>query len=154
MAVHRLSEKDDLRKTMQLLRIDQACHVIMGSRRRRKTALLVFIATLALTLVVFNRAASLPGPAPFYCSTWDSATPAFSELRDNIRRHYNQWVQYDSDEFVIPLEDAQKLARRDSTLSSLLHQIPTFGSDKPKGMASSSWKKPKGFKIVAMIFCM
>jgi len=86
-----------------------------------------------------------------YCSTWDSATEIFPEFRETFLEEYDAWCLYNKSRVVQHADLSKSTHTPDAPLTRGLFDGKL--SNTPKNMAGQEFKKPKGFKIVAMIFC-
>ncbi|GAB7345336.1 hypothetical protein MBLNU457_3688t2 [Dothideomycetes sp. NU457] len=128
--------------------------------RRQKTVAGSLLIALTLLLLTGGRLLHLhlhrnpAPPAPFYCSTWDSAPAVSEEQYPGILHRWGLWAQYDHHEAHNAGSSLKTLhAAPPQEQTSWLSLSKDSRENKPKSMADSSiWKKPKGFKIVAMIF--
>jgi len=132
----------------------QAVSLFAGNRRRKLCTTVFLTCTLlflvAHTLLGFG-ASQLPHKSPVYCSTWDSATEIFPEYRETFLQEYDAWCLYNKSRaawHADPLKSPQTL---DMPVARGIFDSDL--SNKPKNMAGQEFQKPKGFKIVAMIFC-
>jgi len=125
--------------------------------RRQKTVAGSLLVALTLFLSIGYLHLHRPKPEPpfFYCSTWDSASAPSEEQYPGILQRWGLWAHYDHHEAHnagFSLESLRAAPPQEET--SWLNLSTNSRENKPKSMADSSiWKKPKGFKIVAMIFC-
>lgn len=128
---------------------------LLGNRRRKA----VFTAFIAVGVLVVAAYCSVhdtvkPYRAPVYCSTWDSATKIPTEFEDAVMKEYDTWCSYNrsratGERLVVPSHESPPSI--DTSLTRTLHN--NVDEYKPKNMAGEEFKKPEGFRIVAMIFC-
>lgn len=120
--------------------------------RRRSfilTSTAVATALLLLVVLFFRRSA---GPPPFFCSTWDSASAAPSPYYPEVLNDWLAWTSVDVKRFVQPSLGPQAAVASSTSPRAFSNSSK---DDTPASMADrNKWKKPEGFKIVAMIFCM
>jgi len=132
----------------------------LTSTRRRKPVFFAIGTILLLSLLSALRykATHKRGPPPFYCSTWDIASSPSPTAWPHIVKDYRYWTQYDWEDGP-SLETAPtdwNRSAKSPDAHDLIWPYNALSSKdmKPKSMADSSWKKPEGFKIIALIFCM
>jgi len=134
--------------------------VNLTSKRRRKPILLTAGALLLLFLLagLRYRYTHKRGPPPFYCSTWDTASSPPPKAWPHVIKEYRHWSHYDWESGpsldVAPTDWNKSAVSSNAHDSIWSHNFLSSPDMKPKSMADSSWAKPQGFKVVALIFCM
>lgn len=121
--------------------------------RKRKAIFSALLATAVLVIAAYRSVhdASKPYRAPVYCSTWDSATKIPAEYEDAVMEEYDAWCSYNKSR--VPNEPIL-YGTTHSTDTSLIRNLHNHVDEyKPKNMAGEEFKKPGGFRVVAMIFC-
>jgi len=122
-----------------------------GGRSKRNSILLTLVAAILLLFTVHELSSSKPPlQQPFYCSTWDSAVAIPDQHRDAVLHDYNYWCQFNKTAAAEAESSGKSFTVPDERVARGL--FSKIDENKPKNMAGSEWKKPSGFKVVAMIF--
>jgi hypothetical protein len=97
--------------------------------------------------------------APFWCSTWDTATPIPQAWWSDIYGHYQHWARYDRNAApkIVPEQrpaQGDEESENHSLVRSLQGKESELAEEKVEKRASKTkWNKPKGIKVIGLIFC-
>jgi hypothetical protein len=128
-----------------------------------------FIAVVPFLFHASRRAPPPPPPppapeapanvAPFWCSTWESATPIPEAWWADIYGQYKHWAHYDRSGVPkvvpeqLPAKGSEESENHSSARSPEGQELEVMEENIEKRASKTKWNKPKGIKVIALIFC-
>lgn len=137
-------------------------------QRRRNILIVLAISFFAIVPFLFHasRRAAPPAPpppppsppniAPFWCSTWDSATPIPAAWWEDIYGQYLHWARYDRSGAPRVVPEQREKQESENHMSVRIieaEESETAEVQVEKRANKQKWKKPKGIKVIALVFC-